>query len=142
MHLVLKERPLITFWKALGEQFDFWKKWHEICNMGSVEDQIVQIQSFLALPHRIMRTTCNKISYSGFNSDWKSTSLTYTLIVTLNLGRGWSKLAPQTKNGRCLFTMTKFSITITFTTMETKSGNSALMLIILNFIKALVFKHL
>ena len=30
---------MITFWIAFGEQFDFSKKGHEICNMGSVEDQ-------------------------------------------------------------------------------------------------------
>ena len=35
----LKGRPALTFWIAYGEKLDFLKKYNEICNMGSVEDQ-------------------------------------------------------------------------------------------------------
>ena len=39
LHWELKGRPALTFWIAYVEQLDFLKKYNEICNMGSVEDQ-------------------------------------------------------------------------------------------------------
>ena len=62
---------MITFWIAFGEQFDFSKKGHEICNMGSVEDQ---------------KRTNPKFSGEGFNINISNVFYPFTnMIVTPKL---------------------------------------------------------